>query len=74
MADWLKHHVANLAAPDRYVYSVDQWIAFFEEERRLGRVKGPTVMELTPDLQMRFRTWRAKAGVGGHRSTATLLH
>lgn len=74
MADWLKHHVANLAAPDRYVYSVDQWIAFFEEERRLGRVKGPTVMELTPDLQMRFRTWRAKSGVGGHRSTATLLH
>jgi integrase len=66
MADWLKHHVANLAAPDRYVYSVDQWIAFFEEERRRGRVKGPTVEELTPDLQMRFRTWRAQAGVGGH--------
>lgn len=66
MADWLKHHVANLAAPDRYVYSVDQWIAFFEGERRHGRVKGPTVAELTPDLQMRFRTWRSHAGVGGH--------
>src|SRR5215211_1225549 len=56
MAEWLKHHVANLAAPDRYIYSVDQWIAFFEDERRRARIKGPTVAELTPDLQARFRT------------------
>lgn len=66
MAEWLKHHVANLAAPDRYIYSVDQWIAFFDEERRRGRISGPTVGELTPDLQARFRSWRAGSGVGGH--------
>lgn len=66
MADWLKHHVSNLAAPDRYIYSVDQWIAFFDEERRRGRIEGPTVAELTPDLQARFRTWRDSSGVGGH--------
>jgi len=66
MADYLKHHVANLAAPDRCIYSVDQWVAFFEEERRHGRIIGPTVAELTPDLQARFRSWRATAGVGGH--------
>ncbi|HXH51964.1 MAG TPA: tyrosine-type recombinase/integrase [Sphingomicrobium sp.] len=66
MAEWLKHHVANLAAPDRYIYSVDQWMTFFEEERRSGRIIGPTVSELTPELQARFRSWRAEAGVGGH--------
>ena len=67
MAEWLKHHVAMLAAPDRYIYSVDQWIAFFEEERRTGRIRsGPTVADLTPQLQARFRAWRADAGVGGH--------
>lgn len=66
MADWLKHHVANLAAPDRYIYSVDQWIEFFDAERRQRRIIGPTVAELTPDLQARFRAWRSTAGVGGH--------
>lgn len=66
MADWLKHHVANLAAPDRYIYSVDQWIAFFDEERARGRISGPTVAELTPDLQARFRAWRSASAVGGH--------
>jgi integrase len=66
MAEWLKHHVANLAAPDRYIYSVDQWMAFFEDERRRGRIMGPTVAELTPELQARFRSWRTTAGVGGH--------
>ena len=59
MAEWLKHHVAELAAAERYIYSVDQWSAFFEEERRKGRIAGPTVAELTPDLQKRFRSWRA---------------
>jgi integrase len=67
MAEWLKHHVANLAAPDRYIYSVDQWIAFFDRERCAGRLRsGPTVADLTPELQARFRTWRAESGVGGH--------
>jgi integrase len=66
MAEWLKHHVAELAAAERYIYSVDQWSAFFEEERRKGRITGPTVAELTPDLQKRFRSWRAAHGVGGH--------
>lgn len=66
MAEWLKHHVAQLEAPERYGYSVIQWIAFFEEERRRRKIVGPTVAELTPDLQARFRSWRAAAGVGGH--------
>jgi integrase len=66
MADWLKHHVADLAAPDRYIYSVDQWVAFFDNERRSGRISGPTVAELTPGLQARFRAWRSASGVGGH--------
>jgi integrase len=66
MAEWLKHHVANLAAGERYICSVDQWIAFFEEERRCGRVRGPTVAEITPALQARFRSSRAASGVGGH--------
>ena len=66
MAEWLKHKVAKLAAPDRYIYSVDHWIVFFEEERRRGLVRGPTVAELTPDLQQRFWSWRPSQGVGGH--------
>jgi integrase len=67
MAEWLKHHVANLAAPERYIYSVDQWTAFFDEERRAGRILvGPTVADLTPQFQARFRAWRASQGVGGH--------
>ncbi|MFC7499048.1 tyrosine-type recombinase/integrase [Enterovirga sp. GCM10030262] len=67
MADWLTHHVTTLAAPDRYVYSVQHWMAFFEEERRHGRiVSGPVVADLTPDLQARFRKARAAAGAGGH--------
>lgn len=66
MAEWLKYHVAELAAPERYGYSVNQWIKFFEEERRSRRIAGPTVTELTPDLQARFRSWRTAAGAGGH--------
>lgn len=66
MAEWLKHHVAELGAPERYSYSVDQWIAFFDEERRSRRIVGPTVAELTPELQTRFRLRRVAAGVGGH--------
>src|SRR5437763_4540433 len=66
MADWLKHHVSELAAPERYIYSVDQWIRFFDEERRRARIAGPTIAELTPELQTRFRAWRTAAGIGGH--------
>ncbi len=67
IADWLTHHVANLAAPDRYVYSVQHWANFFEEERRAGRLtSGPTVVDLTPDFQARFRAARAAGGAGGH--------
>jgi integrase len=67
MAEWLTHHVANLSAPDRYVYSVQHWSAFFEKERRAGRLpSGPTVADLTPELQARFRASRADAGAGGH--------
>lgn len=65
--EWLKHHVAHLAAPDRYRYSVEHWKAFFDEEHRLGRLSAtPTLADLTPELQSRFRAWRAAAGVGGH--------
>ena len=67
MDEWLKHHVATLAAPDRYRYSVDRWKGFFKEEHRLGRLRAtPTVADLTPELQGRFRDARAAAGVGGH--------
>jgi integrase len=67
MADWLKYHVANLAAPDRYAVSVVHWQDFFDAERRSGRIRtGPTIADLTPELQTRFRVWRASAGAGGH--------
>lgn len=67
MADWLKYHVANLAAPDRYAVSAVHWSDFFEAERRAGRIRsGPTVDQLTPELQARFRAARAEAGAGGH--------
>jgi len=67
ISDWLKFHVSGLAAPDRYQYSVAHLKAFFNDERRLGRV-GDDVMvkDLTPELQARFRAWRAASGVGGH--------
>jgi len=67
MAEWLKHHVSNLAAPDRYVTSVQHWIAFFELARRKRWISsGPVVADLTPQLQARFRAWRTESGVGGH--------
>jgi integrase len=67
MSEWLKHHVSNLAAPDRYIQSVRQWMAFFDEaRRRRWIISGPTVADLTPELQARFRSWRAAMGVGGH--------
>jgi integrase len=66
-AEWLKYHVADLAAPDRYRYSVRHWFQFFEEERRAGRlVRSPIIADLTPELQRRFRDWRCAAGAGGH--------
>jgi integrase len=67
MADWLRYHVSTLAAPDRYIISVDHWTAFFDAEQRAGRL--PTaiaVRHLTPQLQSRFREWRKRTGVGGH--------
>jgi len=65
--DWLTHHVANLAAPERYRHSVDHWRTFVTEEIRHGCLAAePKVSDLTPELQMRFRSWRAAAGVGGH--------
>ena len=67
MADWLRYHVSTLAAPDRYMISVQHWTAFFDMERCAGRLTNAvTVRHLTPQLQARFRQWRAKAGVGGH--------
>ena len=67
ISDWLKFHVAGLAAPDRYRYSVAHLTKFFKDERRLGRVGASVaVSDLTPELQARFRAWRAAAGVGGH--------
>jgi integrase len=65
--DWLEHHVANLAAPERYRHSVDHWRTFVREDKREGHRKGDlNVADLTPELQRRFRSWRAAAGVGGH--------
>jgi integrase len=67
MAEWLRHHVAELAAPERYAYSVAHWIRFFDGERRAGRLtSGPTVADLTPSLQKRFRLERIANGAGGH--------
>lgn len=67
MADWLRYHVSTLAAADRYVVSVDHWTAFFDAERRAGRLPTAiTVRQLTPQVQSRFREGRAHAGAGGH--------
>lgn len=67
MADWLLYHVSTLAASDRYMVSVGHWTAFFDGERRVGRLPTAiTVRHLTPQVQTRFREWRAKAGAGGH--------
>lgn len=67
MSEWLRHHVANLAAPERYATSVNHWISFFEESRRRRWIgSGPVLADLTPGLQAQFRRWRAAAGVGGH--------
>ena len=70
MAEWLKHHVANLAAPARYIYSVDQWIAFFDRERRAGRLRsGPTVADLIAAHRSRNkRAFRDAAGPTGATS------
>jgi len=66
-ADWLKYHVVDLAAPDRYRYSVRHWMRFFEHERQAGRLfRNPGVIDLTPELQRRFRDWRSAAGAGRH--------
>lgn len=67
MSRWLRHHVSNLAAPDRYVTSVQHWIAFFDLARQKRWIRtGPVVADLTPEFQARFRAWRTAAGVGGH--------
>lgn len=67
MAEWVKHHVSGLAAPERYLTSVKHWIEFFELARRKRWMEaGPVVADLTPHLQARFRAWRTAAGVGGH--------
>jgi integrase len=67
IAEWLTFHVALLAAPDRYHYSVAHLKTFFNDERRAGRL-GSKVMvkDLTPEVQSRFREWRSASGVGGH--------
>ncbi len=67
MADWLTHHVANLADPARYACSAQHWLTFFVMQRRAGRlVDGPFVSDLSPELQATFRAWRTTAGAGGH--------
>ena len=67
MADWVRYHVSTLAAPDRYLISVQHWLVFFDKERVAGRLPAAlTVRQLTPQFQARFRDWRAEAGVGGH--------
>lgn len=67
IAEWLKFHVALLAAPDRYHYSVAHLKTFFHDERRAGRLGDKvTVKDLTPELQARFREWRSASGAGGH--------
>ena len=67
IAEWLKFHVALLAAPDRYHYSVAHLKTFFNDERRAGRLGDKvTVKDLTPELQARFREWRSASGAGGH--------
>jgi integrase len=67
MTDWVTYHVSTLADPVRYGNSVSHWTTFFDLERATGRLQGPvTVADLTPQFQLRFRHWRAEAGVGGH--------
>ena len=67
MSEWLKFHVALLAAADRYHYSVGHLRTFFSDERRAGRLREKVfVKDLTPELQARFREWRSASGAGGH--------
>jgi hypothetical protein len=69
IAEWLKFHVALLAAPDRYHYSVAHLKTFFNDERRAGRLGGRVmVKDLTPELQSRFREWRSASTHGQPRS------
>lgn len=77
MADWLvKHAEVKLADPVRYANGVAHWLAFFLEERKAGRLRGPpTVADINSDLVERFHVWRAAQGVGAHtiaRDTAAL--
>ena len=67
MADWVRYHLSTLQAADRYLISVTHWTNFFDVERKAGRLPAAiTVRHLTPQLQVRFRDFRSKAGVGGH--------
>lgn len=67
VADWLKHHVAKLRDPERYLQSTERWAEFWDAEVRSGRLPvAVTVKDITPSVIHRFITWRGAQGVGGH--------
>lgn len=77
MADWLTRHAdVNLSDPGRYADGIRHWRSFFAEERRAGRLTGPsTVADINSELVERFHAFRRSQGVGGHtisRDTAAL--
>ncbi|HEX9955508.1 MAG TPA: tyrosine-type recombinase/integrase [Allosphingosinicella sp.] len=67
IADWLEHHVAGLAAPERYATSAVLWLKFFDRETKAGRLPpNVTVDSISPGVTRRFVEWRRGQGVGGH--------
>lgn len=67
LTHWLTEHVANLNAPDRYAYSAQHWLRFFEREKKLGKIiGGATVKDINNRLVDRFIAFRRSDGVGGH--------
>jgi len=64
---WQREHVATLGDPARYAISVQHWLEFFLEQRRLGLLGERIVAsDLRKALMDRFIEYRQEQGVGGH--------
>lgn len=69
LADWLEHVEEADADPQRAKDCVAQWLAFFEMERREGRItRGPYVSDIGVRICERFIKWRL-AQPGKRRGT-----
>ncbi|MDC7810526.1 tyrosine-type recombinase/integrase [Sphingomonas koreensis] len=67
LAVWMRDHVSGLAASERYGYSVQHLIRFFNREAKAGRVIGSaTVADVNNKFVDRFIGFRRGEGAGGH--------